>query len=382
MQSVEELKSKLKPMIGKLDVDTKSKEIEELLRVLTEEESVVSACIGAGVARTSLIVLTNNRLLKISKDKSKNVVAQAYDIDKMESTNYLDKPTKTVIAFVYEGEPINFAISTDNKAKLFMYALSSSSVVENINYTPEQTEEFEKTMERICEEQEKQQKEDEERKIKRQEKQRIKELRNVEKEVKREKNRERIDRMKQKIEDRRLPKLKLRILNGHSKLKYYGSRFAIIQRNPGEIHFIVNKEEKEDIYYYMGFDRTENIKRSTLDTMGRAYLGGAFGGKVGAMGAAAGAAAKGEDKSTAVLFLVEKATGKDIPLVIKCDSDTLATLSLFIPRAKESKIPEETTARPGSVASEIKEFKELLDMGAITQEEFDNKKKQLLGTSV
>ena len=33
----------------------------------------------------------------------------------------------------------------------------------------------------------------------------------------------------------------------------------------------------------------------------------------------------------------------------------------------------------GSVADEIKKFKELLDIGAITQEEFDAKKKQLLG---
>ena len=32
-----------------------------------------------------------------------------------------------------------------------------------------------------------------------------------------------------------------------------------------------------------------------------------------------------------------------------------------------------------SAAEELKKFKELLDMGAITQEEFDAKKKQLLG---
>jgi len=32
-----------------------------------------------------------------------------------------------------------------------------------------------------------------------------------------------------------------------------------------------------------------------------------------------------------------------------------------------------------SLAEEIKKFKELLDMGIITQEEFDAKKKQLLG---
>ena len=32
-----------------------------------------------------------------------------------------------------------------------------------------------------------------------------------------------------------------------------------------------------------------------------------------------------------------------------------------------------------SAADELKKFKELLDMGIITQEEFDAKKKQLLG---
>ena len=38
-----------------------------------------------------------------------------------------------------------------------------------------------------------------------------------------------------------------------------------------------------------------------------------------------------------------------------------------------------TTTNPGSALDEIKKLKELLDMGAITQEEFDTKKKQLLG---
>ena len=39
----------------------------------------------------------------------------------------------------------------------------------------------------------------------------------------------------------------------------------------------------------------------------------------------------------------------------------------------------EKTAPASSAADEIKKFKELLDLGAITQEEFDAKKKQLLG---
>ena len=39
----------------------------------------------------------------------------------------------------------------------------------------------------------------------------------------------------------------------------------------------------------------------------------------------------------------------------------------------------EKTAPASSAADEIKKFKELLDLGAITREEFDAKKKQLLG---
>ena len=39
----------------------------------------------------------------------------------------------------------------------------------------------------------------------------------------------------------------------------------------------------------------------------------------------------------------------------------------------------EVSAQPLSSADEIKKFKDLLDSGVITQEEFDAKKKQLLG---
>ena len=38
-----------------------------------------------------------------------------------------------------------------------------------------------------------------------------------------------------------------------------------------------------------------------------------------------------------------------------------------------------TIIQPISTADEIKKFKDLLDAGIITQEEFDAKKKQLLG---
>lgn len=53
----------------------------------------------------------------------------------------------------------------------------------------------------------------------------------------------------------------------------------------------------------------------------------------------------------------------------------------FIEKKKEELSVEKSTTiiQQTSAADELKKYKELLDMGAITQEEFDEKKKQLLG---
>lgn len=50
-----------------------------------------------------------------------------------------------------------------------------------------------------------------------------------------------------------------------------------------------------------------------------------------------------------------------------------------IDQCKSKKIQGSTVISALSSADELKKFKELLDMGVITQEEFDAKKKQLLG---
>ena len=47
--------------------------------------------------------------------------------------------------------------------------------------------------------------------------------------------------------------------------------------------------------------------------------------------------------------------------------------------AHKAKEQQQAVAQQGSAADELKKFKELLDSGVITQEEFDEKKKQLLG---
>lgn len=58
----------------------------------------------------------------------------------------------------------------------------------------------------------------------------------------------------------------------------------------------------------------------------------------------------------------------------KCNSTDLTEIT-----ADEFRNTQASDNSAGSVADEIRKFKELLDMGAISQEEYDAKKKQLLG---
>ena len=46
---------------------------------------------------------------------------------------------------------------------------------------------------------------------------------------------------------------------------------------------------------------------------------------------------------------------------------------------KRQEETKNTSKAPDSVSDELKKLKDLLDSGIITQEEFDTKKKQLLG---
>ena len=60
--------------------------------------------------------------------------------------------------------------------------------------------------------------------------------------------------------------------------------------------------------------------------------------------------------------------------------DTLRIKNYIQEKIRASKNPHPSiTTQALSPAEELKKFKELLDMGIITQEEFDTKKKQLLG---
>ena len=80
---------------------------------------------------------------------------------------------------------------------------------------------------------------------------------------------------------------------------------------------------------------------------------------------------------------VATSSGKISFLAIKnCDDIHKVLSNLLIERQSKAPAPVQTTIKQEvnqSSADELKKFKELLDMGVITQEEFDAKKKQLLG---
>ena len=79
---------------------------------------------------------------------------------------------------------------------------------------------------------------------------------------------------------------------------------------------------------------------------------------------------------------VATSSGKISFLLCNNRDEVFNTISkLLVERQDSSKIKETLIKQeiPQSNADELKKFKDLLDSGIITQEEFDQKKKQLLG---
>ena len=62
-----------------------------------------------------------------------------------------------------------------------------------------------------------------------------------------------------------------------------------------------------------------------------------------------------------------------------CNSSDISELTDDAFKAEQEKLNTPPNSASLSVADELKKFKELLDMGVISQDEFDAKKKQLLG---
>lgn len=165
--------------------------------------------------------------------------------------------------------------------------------------------------------------------------------------------------------------LNIDILAGKEYLKDTGHVFKLSQSSPGTVDIKVVYHNAPEQFKLLKWDRIENIQKSAMDIAGWSFVGSVFGNS-GALAGALGANI-GKDKSVATLHL-RRENGEDFALAIKCDKKQLEKLAL-LSLHKET----HTQAAPNiSATDEIIKFKELLDQGILTQEEFDAKKKQLL----
>ncbi|NRG47488.1 SHOCT domain-containing protein [Bacillus sp. CRN 9] len=148
----------------------------------------------------------------------------------------------------------------------------------------------------------------------------------------------------------------------------------MIQYNSGEVQFKVKKEVQNEVFIFLNFERTENIKKSALDVAGWTFAGNMFFGKAGALAGGLGAQA-GKDRSTAALFMVNKETKKKIMLIIKCDSNTLEKLSHFT-LSQESF--DENKVQPLDKYVQLEKLAKLKEQGILTEDEFTREKEKIL----
>lgn len=168
------------------------------------------------------------------------------------------------------------------------------------------------------------------------------------------------------------------------------------------VYFSGNPDKK--LYLLSGIEFQAQFDSQISGKGGSAFLGGALLGTTGAMIGASGkkTVTTTEKDSTALLHLVEVETKKEIVIAVnKINSSSVNELKknylatdydvqqIFgksenekIEDAKQPKTPQKTAiqteAQPLDNADKISKYKSLLDSGAITQEEFEAKKKQLL----
>lgn len=144
----------------------------------------------------------------------------------------------------------------------------------------------------------------------------------------------------------------------------------------------------------LGYELMEDNETVTSGGLGRAAIGGLLFGATGAVigSITGGKTTKTTCKRISIKLIVKGQHGPsiDIPFMIaenKKDGFIYKTfsqeaqkcLSKFEVICKTRKSAPVTAQAPVSGADEILKYKQLLDMGAITQEEFDAKKKQILG---
>ena len=146
----------------------------------------------------------------------------------------------------------------------------------------------------------------------------------------------------------------------------------------------------------LDFEILEDNESVIKGGLGRAIVGGALFGGVGAI--TGGVTGKRQtkqivqrleliirlntlDNPTINFVLIKnpvKKTSLTYQLNAKLAQDAISALNFVVNNKTEEVSPNIPSAQPTSAADEILKFKQLLDAGIITQEEFDAKKKQLL----
>ena len=165
--------------------------------------------------------------------------------------------------------------------------------------------------------------------------------------------------------------------------------------------FIVEKSKKsKDLYRYnqiVDFELLEDGNSITKGGIGSAVAGGLL---FGGVGAVVGSVAGGKKTKATCKSLQIKITLRDSPkqteyiqyifgetktsgfiykTAFQSAQDAMSALQLAIEKANANIADEAPIQQPISGADEILKYKSLLDAGIITQEEFEAKKKQLLG---
>lgn len=320
MYAVEQIKEYLKPA-GWMTTTNLKKEIASIAEHVTEDEIVENAGVGVRgrlALKEYLIVLTSDRILTV--DKQKKVLS--YNCSQILKPEVINKMGSIDVKFLYGDEEVLFNITLNDFGKSF-----SKTLQEKIGISPE-IKEIEETDSR------------------------------------------KVVRVMKTI------KMNIDILTGKEQLKHNGFGYKLVQNKAGTVEISVDYHDAET-FKLVKWERVVNVQKSASSIVGWTVIGSKFG-NAGAIAGAMGANI-GKDKSVATLFL-KRENGEKVPLVIKCDKKDLEKLSLLILAEEEETKQAAPPSTPSSIPTdELIKLKELMDAGILTQEEFDAKKKQLLG---
>ena len=169
---------------------------------------------------------------------------------------------------------------------------------------------------------------------------------------------------------------------------------TLSQNEDGSICFSSNKKLifRFESFEWNGSEYRENQVTTTKKkgTLGRAVAGGVLAGPVGALTGASTAKSTSETRSykeehfkNAQLHLIRLDTNEPLTITILIKSSQAEVIYKMMEYAgvKPETSVEDQSQQNAVPISQLREYKQLLDEGIITQEEFDVKKKQLLNIS-